>query len=266
MKQEAWYDINGQRYARVTSILGVIRNPELETWRGRLGNAAANKTIRDASRVGTAVHGHIARYIAHGEPWKLSSRVPYGVKAALGAFKEYERLRGSFSPHPMVETLVWSERHMFAGTVDLWEPTVLTDWKTSGAMNESYWLQLAAYWLACLEQGLGSKITTLRIVRLDKVLGLFEVQERLVESIKPYLDAFLALREFYGTWESIKHLEEEADYDSSGSDGDAEGGAADKKDGSDKQVDRPEDSDARARGDRQERVLGARGEDPLSGM
>lgn len=214
MNQGAWYDINGVLYARVTSILGVIRNPALETWRGRLGNAAANKTAREAARIGTAVHGHIARYIEKGERWKLSKKIPAGVGLALGAFDDYAKLHGAFGEQCLVEKTVWHESRGYAGTVDLMEPTVITDWKTAGSIKDTYWLQLSAYWQACIAMGIGAKISTLRIVRLDRNLGMFEQQDLPVEEALPFWDAFQGLLGFYGTWMRLTQTEEELELSS----------------------------------------------------
>lgn len=236
-----FYEIDGRKYTRVTRILETVRNPGLEQWRGRVGNTEANRKAKEANATGTAVHEAIERALKTGflEPVKDSAEPEY--KNCIRAFKEWQGTRQVVPLH--LEKRVWS-RHGFAGTVDLIEEGIITDWKTSGRISDSYWLQLNAY-ADLVRECLNLDIKKIRVVRLDKNLGTFE---EVVRDVEPNLQtAFLNLFYFHRTWTNWVHTEEEDDWTS--------GGGSDLVTNSKKKanqpLDRPKVPDAGGRQDRE---------------
>ena len=247
-----YYTIEGKRYARVTSSIKVKRSEELEVWRGKVGNKEANATMRRASSIGTRVHDLIEAQIK-GDKVGFKKNESTEVVACVEAFQEWVKSR---KPVPLyVEKLVWDEALGYAGTIDLVEHECITDWKTGGRVSPEYWMQLAAYAKAL---NLPS-IQKVRVVRLDKTLGTFEEQEKTIEELEPYWQAFQGLLQFYKEWEQIGEQDEHSDRDSKGD-------ATDAEDEDKQEMAGPEVSDDRHGEDGQVRVLGARREDPLSGM
>ena len=50
--------VGGVTLYSVTTVLGIIRMPFLETWRGKLGNAECNKVLQDAIKFGKDFHNY----------------------------------------------------------------------------------------------------------------------------------------------------------------------------------------------------------------
>lgn len=144
----SFYDIDGERYPRVTAICAIVANSGLAYWRGRVGNAEADRVSREATGLGTSLH-KAAERLARGD------NVIGMPDAAWPLFRAY---RAWFKEHVRTvigcEKLAVSRLHRFAGTVDLIalldddeRPSVI-DLKTSNSVSETWGLQLAAYQLA----------------------------------------------------------------------------------------------------------------------
>lgn len=145
------YVVNGTVYPRVTSILNVIANQNLDRWRRRVGFAEADRISREAAEFGTRLHG------------------------ALETFCKREHWPGDETLEPFVEAFsIWfgqnvaevlaTERTLvhrglgYAGTTDAVlrlrdGRTVIADWKSSNSVSESFGPQTAAYMAALLHGG-----------------------------------------------------------------------------------------------------------------
>ena len=166
----SFYEIEGERYPRVTSICAIVANMHLAYWRGRVGNVEADRVSREATTLGTYVHAQVERYIKQQTescPAALCGQHPCSgwwadmnpnavplVKAYVGWHDEHVRAVVA------CERLVVSRLHKFAGTVDLVAvldddalPSVI-DVKTSNSISDSWGLQTAAYQLALDEDGI----------------------------------------------------------------------------------------------------------------
>lgn len=205
MDEAAFYEHEGRRYDRVTSVLKTVRNPGLEEWRGRVGNREANKVSKDAALVGTKLHAVIQHALTNGSAVLPARCKEDQLTWCLKAFQEWVALR---KPRPLwIEKRVFHS-HGFAGTVDLIEDGVLTDWKTSRAMSDLYWLQLNAY-AGAVTEFLRVPISRLRVVRLDKNIGVFEEEVR--DTSKELFQAFLGLHNFYRVWTEMQLQKEGCD-------------------------------------------------------
>lgn len=250
-----FYEIEGVKYPRVSTICGLSRNPSLEEWRGRLGNKAANKVMRTAAKVGSRVH-EIIEAVLKSDKFTFKKSDPLEVHRSVQAFLEWQTSRKVMAGQ--TELTVWSPSLRYAGTIDLVSSTTLYDWKTASRVSPAYWLQLMAYQRAYEEQGLG-KIDEIVVVRLDKELGTFEEVRRDVTDCGRYWDAFKGLLDYYhsGIMEEYDHgdsCREEADKPA---DSQVDGG---------QEVDGPEVLDAGGGEDREVGFLGSGPEDPLLGM
>lgn len=165
-----YYEIDGERYPRVTAICAIVANMGLAYWRGRVGNVEADRVSREATNLGTRAHKAVEQYIKRHTESCLDTpcnQHPCGVwwsamrsdiQPLVMAYVEWheEHIRAVIA----CEKLTVSRLHKFAGTVDLvavldndpW-PTVI-DVKTSNSVGESWGLQTAAYQLALDEEGI----------------------------------------------------------------------------------------------------------------
>jgi len=201
IQQPRYYERDGIRYPSVTTVLGIIRRPHLEEWRGRLGNAEADRVAQEAADLGSAVHQTIAR-INRGERVRPRPEIRPIVDA-------YRRWRDQAVAEVLaVEETVYHTLYRYAGTLDLlvriWGRSLpaVVDIKTSSGIYPEMGLQLAAY-RAALEAEQGIRTGGGLIVRLPKD-GSDRVEVRAFADYPRDLDAF---RWALGLW---RYLHEEA--------------------------------------------------------
>jgi len=165
-----YYEIDGERYPRVTAICAIVANDHLAYWRGRVGNAEADRVSREATGLGTRAHKAIEEYVRrltercgpaacgdHPCPgWWEGMKTD--ILPIVRAYTEWhdEHVRAVIA----CERLTISRQHKYAGTVDLVAvldddtlPTVI-DFKTSNSVSDLWGLQTAAYQLALDEEGI----------------------------------------------------------------------------------------------------------------
>jgi predicted RecB family nuclease len=172
-----YYEIDGEKYPRVTAILNIIHRPELERWRGELGNVEADRIRDDAAQMGTSLH-HICRLFNRDQSFEIPPTSQLG--------RMFDAYRQWFETviDTVVETehLVANKKFGYAGTFDLLAllkgdvtPSVI-DLKTSKDFWPTMALQLAAYREALLEEG--KEVDRRLVVRIDKLeTGKLEVKE-----------------------------------------------------------------------------------------
>jgi len=139
------YLLDGVRLPSVTQILGVIRKPGLEQWRGRVGNTEADRISKESADFGTLVHKNIELYNREGELW------PDYDAVARPWVEVYNRwFVDNVSIVLGAEMRMVCIAHQFCGTADLiCEMTdgsiAVVDIKTSKQLDETFALQLSAY-------------------------------------------------------------------------------------------------------------------------
>lgn len=166
-----YYRVNGRLYVSVTTALQIIRRPQLEQWRGNLGNEEADRVMNEAADFGSAVHDHCQQI-------NLGRR----IVAPLPLIEAYQQWFDATVKEVIhVEQAVWSDTYWYAGRCDLVAvlkgdkvPTVI-DLKTSKGVWPDMALQLSAYRQAYEEQGLKTKRRI--IVHLDKINGVVKAKE-----------------------------------------------------------------------------------------
>ncbi|MBA7562031.1 hypothetical protein ES708_03680 [subsurface metagenome] len=172
-----FYGIDGKKYPRVTTILNIIHRPELERWRGDLGNVEANRVMYEAAEIGTSLH-NICRLFNRDQSFEIPTASQIGQM-----FDTYRRwFEMVIDTVIETEQLVVSKKFGYAGTFDLLAvlkgdatPSVI-DLKTSKDFWPTMALQLAAYREALLEEG--KKVNRRLVVRIDKLeTGKLEVKE-----------------------------------------------------------------------------------------
>lgn len=146
------YEINGQKYPRVSTILGVISKPGLVDWKMRVGIEEANRISREAADLGTAIH---AACEAASKGGRLSD-CPATYRPFVTAYCAW--LATHADEVIATEYVVHHGRHRYAGTVDgivqLRDGRrALLDLKTGRSLDATYRLQTAAYMDALTEMG-----------------------------------------------------------------------------------------------------------------
>lgn len=202
------YEIDGESYPSVTTILGVISKPALVTWaanqeRTAVMDAAADlyldlikaqpmsrttylatldtrigktKAHQRASQKALEIGSQAHQMIEHQLRKALGQTVgpePRIVDEALWAYMAFEDWARAHEVRPVhIEQVVYSRTYRYAGTMDLLAyvdgELALVDFKTSKGVYAEYHLQTAAYRHALNEMGHGP-VTNAYIVRLPKV-------------------------------------------------------------------------------------------------
>lgn len=172
-----FYNVDGKKYPRVTTILEIIRRPELERWRGELGNVEANRIRDDMAQIGTSLH-NVCRVFNRDQSFEMPST------SQIGQMFDTYRQWFEMVIDTVIETehLAVSKKFGYAGTFDLLAvlkgdstPSVI-DLKTSKDFWPTMALQLAAYREALLEEG--KEVNRRLVVRIDKLeTGKLEVKE-----------------------------------------------------------------------------------------
>lgn len=236
---------DGGKYPSVTVVLGAIAKPALINWAakneremvlraaadlwedlpittpkmgrtaylstldGRIGKTKAHaKELAKAADIGTEVHGLIEWHMRTELQQKVGPE-PHVQEKALWAFMAWEDWRKQANLVPLaVEQTVWSSKHGYAGTMDLYAeldlPTggrgrVVLDWKTGKALYGESSLQNAAYVEAMIEMGHAERPVSGLIVRLPKVETDpgFETKFIPAEDQTPLLKVFLHVLELW---------------------------------------------------------------------
>lgn len=203
-----WYEINGLELPSVTTILQVIAKPALTAWSAkverelvtsvsadlyedisgtprmsriaymntldkRLGlEKAHKKELAKASEIGSQVH-QLIEWTLRTQLMQKVGPSPHITDKAQWAFMAWEDWKKSVNLKPIwIEQTVWSEKHGYAGTLDLLAEVegvvTVVDWKTGKSVYAEAHLQNAAYRQAIREMGHADPQQGL-IVRLPKV-------------------------------------------------------------------------------------------------
>jgi len=192
-KQLPYYEVNGHRYPRVTSILSILRDPDLEKWQAEIGETRAAAKRRHAERIGTMLDKLIKQEI-EGKTVILSAQGSSEVRQGWKAWQEYRRcypglLRlGTTLVHPT---------YRYGGTPDILSGNIVIDIKATARLREKFWIQLHAYVPLLFLESVWPLIT-LRVVRLDTFLGTCEVKDRPFD--KQIWETFMHLKSVYCHW------------------------------------------------------------------
>lgn len=108
---------SGARYPSVTTVLGKAPKPSLDEWRERVGNAEADKIMKQSSKIGNIFHDACEDYINNKTVSGLSG-IP---KQLFSAVKK--PLKDNITKVYSTEIPLWSDYLKVAGRSDL-----IADW------------------------------------------------------------------------------------------------------------------------------------------
>jgi len=156
-----YYILNGHKYSRVTSVLGVIAKHGLAAWYSRVGMKKAKEVLETRQIIGTKTH-HIFEMSLLGKEFNLEE-YEQEIKDSFALFEQF-KINTKLEVHA-AEQRLWSETYGFAGTSDYLGMyttcddylvrghkakfsdggLILGDWKTSRSIYNEAFLQLSAY-------------------------------------------------------------------------------------------------------------------------
>jgi hypothetical protein len=196
------YKINGINIPSVTTILSILAKPALVPWAAKMtaesytsiikkavetGDAfdfeAFEKAAKSAHRakkkeaadIGNLVHEAIEGFLKNN--CNIGSILSHKDQRVYNGFNAFLAWTKGYEVHVIdFEKVVHDSENLYAGRYDMLAIVdgikTLIDFKTSNAIYDEYWLQLAAY--AGCEEG----VEQLAILRIDKETGELEYQKR----------------------------------------------------------------------------------------
>jgi len=182
----------GNAYPSITTILGNQPKPGLVEWRKRVGDIEANKIMREASSLGTAVHDLCEQYLYN---YKLKT----SNNEATGIFNRLRFLLGNIDNIIGLEIPLYSDQLKVAGTADCIAEyngmLSVIDFKTSKKPKkegwiEDYYIQAFFYAIAFFER---TGVIPEQVVILIAVRDVFEVQvfKKSMDELDTYIDKLI---------------------------------------------------------------------------
>lgn len=166
---------SGVQVPGVTTITGLLNKPFLIKWANDLGLQGIDSTAyRDeAADIGKLAHEVIMCEL-RGQPLLTADFTANQITRASHALNAYHLWRRDFDLKAvLVEQPLVSEVYRYGGTIDclatLNGRLELIDYKTSKAIYDEHFLQVAAYWKLLEEHGY--QIQGARILRIPRVPG-----------------------------------------------------------------------------------------------
>lgn len=189
-----FYEIDGQQYPSVTTILSLKKTEELKKWRESIGEDVANWEMRRAARRGNSLHKLVENYIK-GETPVTRDVLP------LGMFRLIKPYVDQIDNIHLLEHQMYSKKLTIAGQVDCVAEydgkLSVIDFKSANkerqeAWVENYFLQTTAY--AIMYEELFGKPIEQIVVLLVAEDGAVQVwkkdpkdfQSKLLESIDEF--------------------------------------------------------------------------------
>jgi len=182
----------GNVYPSITTILGNQPKPGLVEWRKRVGDIEANKIMREASSLGTAVHDLCEQYLYN---YKLKT----SNNEATGIFNRLRFLLGNIDNIIGLEIPLYSDQLKVAGTADCIAEyngmLSVIDFKTSKKPKkeewiEDYYIQAFFYAIAFFER---TGVIPEQVVILIAIRDVFEVQvfKKSMNELDTYIDKLI---------------------------------------------------------------------------
>ena len=182
----------GNSYPSITTILGNQPKPGLVEWRKRVGDIEANKIMKEASSLGTAVHDLCEQYLYN---YKLKT----SNNEATGIFNRLRFLLGNIDNIIGLEIPLYSDQLKVAGTADCIAEyngkLSVIDFKTSKKPKkdewiEDYYIQAFFYAIAFFER---TGAIPEQVVIMIAVRDVFEVQvfKKSMDELDTYIDKLI---------------------------------------------------------------------------
>ena len=142
-----FYEVDGEHYPSVTSVLSIRSKEGIQKWRANIGEEVANYEMARAARRGKGAHTLVEQYMK-GETPTVRGVLP------LGLFKLLKPYVDQINNIHMLETIMCSKKLKLAGQVDCIGEyngkLSVIDFKTANkerqeAWCENYFIQTTAY-------------------------------------------------------------------------------------------------------------------------
>lgn len=199
---------DGTRVPGVTTIIGLLNKPQLVVWSNKLGldGIEVGKFVDDLAGVGTLAHDMVQSHFT-GEKVDTSEYSEKDVKRAKNAIKSFDAWVKDLDIKPILnETEMVSEALKFGGKFDMYctinGKKTLVDFKTSKAIYEEHFYQLAAYEMLLKEHG--HEVEQAVIVRIGRE-NSEGFETRTIDDLSKHKQVFGKLLDIYYLQKEIKN-------------------------------------------------------------
>lgn len=204
-KSKNFYSRDGKKYAKITSVLSIINKPQLNKWRGDIGNEKADQIMHEAAQFGREFHS-FCEMIDRGEGWDIPlDKINEPMRSMVEKYRAwfYENVKSVI----LTEEEIYSDKYLFAGRLDtVYEikgikGPVLVDRKTGKFLDYTASMQMAAY-----KHGLNEDkridASNRMLIQITR-LGVFEVKILPNDEYLRDFQNFLYAKELYLAFNAI---------------------------------------------------------------
>ena len=196
-----FYDIDGKAYPSITTVLGIQKKEQLQDWRNKVGEGAANWEMGRAARRGKATHTLIEQYLKGLTPSERSV-------LPLGLFRLIKPYVDQIDNIHCLETIMYSKKLTIAGQVDCIAEyngkLSVIDFKTANKERqeswiENYFMQTTAY-AQMYEEIFGKKIEQIVILLASEDGST----QSFIKETKDYMTPLMkSIDDFYKYYENL---------------------------------------------------------------
>lgn len=136
-----FYEVDGEFYPSVTTVISSFGNESLNQWRSRVGKESADKITRTAASRGTKLHLMCEDYVNNKDDF-MEGRMP----STVDLFKQIKRyLDDNLEAVYAIEAPLYSKTLKAAGKCDLicrmHGVNCIVDYKTSTNLKKEEWIE-----------------------------------------------------------------------------------------------------------------------------
>jgi len=202
-----YFTKDGELVAGSTTILQILNKPNLISWAFNCGlrGEDMNKIKNIAGSVGTITHLMITEELQNKVP-DLKEYSQADIDSSTLCYNSFKELRKSHTLEVIhVEKALVSEVYRFGGTPDFLGfvngELTLMDFKTSAAIYNDYYYQIASY--RQLEKEAGYNVETAEILRFSKGNNV-EFEDRLIKQFNYEFELFTHCLAIYNLLRTMK--------------------------------------------------------------
>ena len=185
---------SGESAVGVTTVLNILNKPALVKWANNLGlkGIDSSKARDQAADIGTIAHAMILAELTNTKA-DLEEYSNADIKTAENSLKSFHEWRKEHELKVILtETPLVSDKFAYGGTPDCLAivngELELIDFKTSNAIWDAYYYQIAAYRQLLMENGY-PKLKKARILRIGKGKGA-DFEERVITEFQDEFKLF----------------------------------------------------------------------------